>query len=152
MADGHGGYRQPANPAVISNPGAGSARTDGGVMNPNSPSYGEGATLETMKAGAPLAGAGGASAPAPGGAAASLLDGVTGLGAPSMSGDPVTSGAAMGAGPGVDALGLPQDATGEDRADREALGPAALQALVAASTREDATPSFRRLVRSVLYS
>src|SRR4051794_35924557 len=99
-------------------------------MNPNSPSYGEGATLETMKAGAPLAGAGGP--PAPGGASPipnGLLEGLTGLDAPSGSTDPVTSGAARGAGPGVAALGIPQDAAAEDRADREAIGPATLNAL-----------------------
>lgn len=149
-----GGYRAPSNPAVVSNPGAGSARTDGGVMNPNSPSYGEGATLETLKAGAPMAAGGSPMGAAPaGGAPTSLLDGLTGLGAPTQNaGEPVTSGAARGAGAGVDALGLPQTGLDEKRADNETLGPAAMNALVAASQRADATPSFKRLVRAMLYT
>lgn len=149
----HGGYRQPANPAVVSGPGAGSARTDGGVMNPNSPSYGEGATLETMRQGAPLAGQGSPAAPGAAPQGGSLLDGLTGLSAPSSApGQPVTSGAAEGAGPGIESLGLPTTPNDERRADAQALGPAAMQALIAATTRADATPSFKRLVRQLLYN
>jgi hypothetical protein len=33
MADGHGGYRPPANPAPVSGPGAHSARTDGQAIS-----------------------------------------------------------------------------------------------------------------------
>lgn len=150
MAEGWGGARTPSSPATVSGPGALSARTDGGVMNPNSPSYGEGATLETLKAGAPLAaGGGGVSAPARG---ADPLAALTPLGAPTTDPTtPVTAGAALGDGPGVSALGLPQTPDDEKRADAKALGPA-LQVLIAAAGREDATPSFRRLVRQTLYA
>ena len=154
MANGWGGARTPANPAVVSGPGAMSARTDSGVMNPNSPSYGEGAALESMRAGAPLAGqgalAGAATQPGP------PLDpfaGATPFGATSQDPlTPVTAGAARGAGPGVAALGLPQSPQELARADVRAIGPAAIQAMIAASSRPEATPSFRKFVRSVLFA
>lgn len=152
MANGWGGYRQPSNPAVVSAPGAGSARTDGGVLNPNAPAYGEGAALEQMKSGAPLAGggalAGAAQQPS---APVDPLAGATPFGAPSQApGMPITAGAAQGAGPGPDVLGLPTDPAGERKMDFAALPPGMLQALIAATTRADATPSFRRLVRAAI--
>lgn len=143
----HGGVRTPSSPAMVSGPGAMSARTDGGVMNPNSPSYGEGADLESLASAAPMGAAPpGGSAPQGGGAPA--LPSFNSPGDPSV---PITSGAALGAGPGVGALGLPQGEGEERRADARALGPA-LQVLIAATTRSDATQSFRRLVREALYS
>lgn len=152
MSESWGGARTPGSPAAVSGPGALSARTDGGVMNPNSPSYGEGATLETLKAGAPMgAPPSGGTAPAPGGGV-DLLAAVTGFDAPSARPDePVTAGASAGAGPGLEALGLPLTPEDERQADVKALGPGAINALVAASQRADATPSFRRLVRKALY-
>ena len=58
---GHGGYRQPANPAAVSGPGASSARTDGGPGNQRQPlrvptggRYGEAKALEDQQRGAPL--------------------------------------------------------------------------------------------------
>ncbi len=153
MSESWGGARTPGAPAAVSGPGALSARTDGGVMNPNSPSYGEGATLETLKAGAPMgaAPAGGGAAPGAGGGV-DLLSALTGFDAPSTRpGEPVTAGAAAGAGPGLEALGLPLTPEDERQADVKALGPAAINVLVAAAQGADATPSFRRLVRKALY-
>lgn len=148
MANGHGGYRQPTNPAPVSGPGAHSARTDGGVLDPKAPAYGETVELENLKAAAPMAGA-------PGAPAASVGPGidtsrVVRLGEPSQTDVPVTAGAALGAGPGPEALGLPQDPTEEARADVRTLPPGLLNALVAAATSENATPSFKRRVREVL--
>lgn len=155
MANGHGGVRIPANPASVSGPGAMSARTDGGVMNPNSPAYGEGAALESMRSGAPLAGQPGALA-----GAAQLpqapvdpFAGATPFGAPTQNpGMPVTAGANAGPGPGMGALGVPMTPGDEAKADVRAIGPAAIQAMIAASTRPDATPTFRKYVRSVIYA
>ena len=152
MSESWGGARTPGAPAAVSGPGALSARTDGGVMNPNSPSYGEGATLETLKAGAPM----GPAQASPGGGGApggvDLLSALTGFDAPSTRpGEPVTAGAAAGAGPGLEALGLPLTPEDERQADVKALGPAAINVLVAAAQGADATPSFRRLVRKALY-
>lgn len=149
MANGWGGSRTPANPAVVSNPGSGSARTDGGVMDANSPPYGEGVDLENMKAmGQP------GSAPMPGGGqpAPQAMDtaGLTPMGAPSAQpGVPVTTGADAGPGAGIDALGLPQDPVSRDKADMVALGPS-IQAMIYAAGQPDATPSFRALVRQAV--
>lgn len=151
MANGWGGYRQPTNPAPVSGPGAHSRRTDGGVLDPNAPAYGENLELQNLKSAAPLAGTAGAQTgqAAPAGPGIDLSR-VVGLGAPSSSPTPVTAGAAQGAGPGPEVLGLPRTPTEEARADVRALPPGLLNALVAAATREDATPSFKRRVREVL--
>src|SRR5882757_8760460 len=106
-----GGYRQPNNPAPVSGPGAMSKRTDGGpgkqpVRAPSGGAYGERQNLEQLQQGAPLSAS-------PGGDAASgspvdQTAGLIGLGEPSQQPDvPVTAGAATGDGPGMEALGLP---------------------------------------------
>lgn len=148
MSESWGGARTPTNPAVVSGPGAMSARTDGGVLDPNAPEYGEGVEIQNLQAeGASGMGGG---APGGGGFAGVDLSGVTPLGAPGQSGLPVTAGADVGAGPGPEALGLPMDPAAEERADVAALDPAFIQVLLAASTRSDATPSFRRAVRKIV--
>lgn len=150
MSESWGGYRAPSNPAVVSGPGANSARTDGGVMNPNSPAYGEVADVQNLTAAAPLAGTPGAAAQ--GGAPAGVdLSAIVGLGAPSQDpGLPVTAGAAAGDGPGLEVLGLPQDPVAERRQDVKSISPAQLQVLLARASEPDATPSFKRLVRQVV--
>lgn len=114
MADGranNGGYRQPANPAPVSGPGALSKRTDGGPgarqaasKLPNA-KYGEQKNFQEIQSGAPMEKGG-----APVG---TLGESPTptppppGLDAPSARpGEPVTSGADAGGGLGSDALGL----------------------------------------------
>ncbi|MFJ2650881.1 hypothetical protein ACIO1C_29700 [Streptomyces sp. NPDC087420] len=87
-----------------------SKRTDGGpgqpVRTPSGGAYGERKELDQLQQGAPLSSS-------PGGDAASgppvdPTAGLIGLGEPSQMPDvPVTSGAAAGAGPGMEALGLP---------------------------------------------
>jgi hypothetical protein len=133
-----------------------SARTDAArVMNPDSPAYGESAALESMKAGAPMAGqagalSGAAQQPTP---QMDPFAGQTPFGAPSQNpGQPITAGAAVGAGPGTSALGLPQSPRDAARQDVSALGDSTIQALIAAAGRADATPSFKKLVRAVLYA
>lgn len=109
-----GGYREPGNPAPVSGPGALSRRTDGPqgggqqpVRVPTGGPYGEAQNLQQLQQAAPLAASEG------GAAAGGLLEqlGVSegpGGGEPTQQPDvPVTSGAAMGAGPGMEALGLP---------------------------------------------
>lgn len=61
MANGqHGGYRQPANPAPVSGPGALSQRTDGGpadtqpIRAASGGSYGERQEIEGLQKAAPL--------------------------------------------------------------------------------------------------
>lgn len=106
MANGHGGYRAPTNPAPAPMPGALSRRTDGGpsdrqpMRQLTDAAYGEQKTFREDQAGAPMAQAG----------QVQPLDmsNVTPLSAPtSMPGQPVTAGAAMGPGGGPESLGLP---------------------------------------------
>lgn len=89
MANGqHGGYRQPANPAPVSGPGALSQRTDGGpgaqpVRRLPDADYGENRDFVAQQEGAPLA-------------QAEPIDpsGLTPMGAPSQHPEmPVTAGA-----------------------------------------------------------
>lgn len=110
MADARGGYRAPAKPAPVSGPGKLSQRTDGGPGQPvralTDAAYGEQATYRADQQGAPMA-----STPSPvqGGQGAPAVDlsGVIGLGDPTQHPDmPVTAGAASGAGPGPEALGM----------------------------------------------
>ncbi len=91
MADGHGGYRKPANPAPSSGPGALSQRTDGGVGAPqvSGLGYGENGPLNAAAASLPVAG--------PQRAAPSIVP----LDAPTaMPNEPITAGAPFGPGPG----------------------------------------------------
>ena len=104
----------PANPAPVSGPGALARRTDGGPEQkmrelPNA-QYGEAATFRDLQHGAPLAAA--APMPTSSGVGASSRGGpaVTPMSAPSgRPGEPVTTGADAGAGPGMDSLGLPSE-------------------------------------------
>lgn len=123
MANGHGGYRKPSNPAPVSGPGSLSRRTDGGpaakkapIQNLPDAGYGEQAEFRSIQQGAPIQKvAAPGSQGAPGGAQAGPLP--PPLDAPSTRTDePVTAGVDMGAGPGSDALGLfdPSQMAAED--------------------------------------
>lgn len=122
MANGqHGGYRQPANPAPVSGPGAHSARTDGGPAKMELPDakYGEAANFREIQQGAPLS----ASSPGPAAGGAPGMPMPTPLGDPSaMPGQPVTAGADAGAGPDMASLGLPGQGTFTEDI-RKRLGP-----------------------------
>jgi hypothetical protein len=102
-----GGYQPPAAPAPVSGPGKLSRRTDGRQPIQQLPdaAYGEQATFRQDQQGAPMAASpGGAEA---GGVMPADLSGVVPMNAPTQQPDePVTAGAAMGAGPGVDSLGV----------------------------------------------
>lgn len=114
MANGHGGYRQPSKPAAVSGPGAHSARTDGRPKQValDNAKYGEAKQFEEIQRGAALSGPtqfNSSSTPSAGGATPPPQM-PTPLGAPStMPGQPVTAGADAGAGPGMGALGLPDN-------------------------------------------
>lgn len=157
MANGHGGYRRPANPAAVSGPGKLSRRTDG--KQPQMPvtgqPYGQNQELQGIQNAAPLAQAAG---PAPGagpagpaGPGQDPLAALVGLSAPSQQPDvPVTDGAALGPGVGPSAMGITSGA-GATRADAQSIQPA-LQAMIAAADSDDASPEFRRYVRQVIAS
>jgi len=124
MAETHGGYRPPQNPAPVSGPGNLSRRTDGGpadkkqaVRRLPDAGYGEQAEYQGIQQGAPIAKVEPATAPSGAQAAAAALP--PPLDAPSgRPGEPVTSGADAGAGVGSDALGLfdPSDIAANDLA------------------------------------
>jgi hypothetical protein len=103
-----GGYRQPANPAPTSGPGALSQRTDGGAiegMTPPQPKaewtglpYGDNKAVNDQQSGADLAGNSVPQMPSP----------VVPLNAPSQRpNEPITAGINMGPGPGTEARLLP---------------------------------------------
>lgn len=110
-----GGYRQPGNPAPVSGPGALSRRTDGGpgqpVRAPSGGAYGERTELEQLQQAAPLSASPGGESGAP---APDLMEGLIGFAEPTqLPEEPVTAGAPLGEGPGLEALGLPNQ-PGED--------------------------------------
>lgn len=114
-----GGYQRPTNPAPVSAPGRLSQRTDGGPGNMQGAKYvsglpyGEGAEFQDVQQMAPMeAAAKTPSASSVGAAPAQLArqerPQLTPLSAPStMPSEPVTAGAAIGAGPGPEVLGAP---------------------------------------------
>lgn len=115
MTSPRGGYQPPANPAPVGLPGKLSRRTDGGPadrqgrMQLPDAAYGEQATFQQDQAGAPMA-----AAPGPDqihhGVAPADLSQVVGLGDDTAHpNQPVTAGAALGDGPGMEALGLGTD-------------------------------------------
>lgn len=131
MADGRGGYREPAHPAPVSGPGALSRRTDGGqgVKRLPDAAYGESAQFEADQAGAPMAGAS-----------------VVPLSAPSTRPDePVTAGAQMGAGMGPDAAGIQTNLTA---ADAQQMAPM-LKSLEIIANLPNSNPSTRNFVRQL---
>lgn len=110
MADNHGGYRKPANPAPVSGPGSLSQRTDGGPASKQAirslpdAGYGEQAEFRGIQTGAPIAKVEPQKVPS-----IQADEGIRPLplDAPSARSDePVTAGANAGPGPGMDSLGL----------------------------------------------
>lgn len=106
----------PAKPAQVSGPGPLSQRTDGGaaqaLMDLPNAKYGENSQFQSLQQGASLS-----ASPSPTGQGSPLSPqglppnpaaaGVIPFSAPTnRPGEPVTSGATLGAGPGVGALGL----------------------------------------------
>lgn len=148
MANGHGGPRTPSNPAPVSGPGALSQRTDGAQPIRELPdaAYGEGKTFREAQQGAPLAES---AALSPGGAGPGGGMGtppaVPGLGDGSnQPGIPVTAGAALGAGPGVEALGL-----STERDDDMATLQAYLPALEMVANQPGASWAARNYIRQI---
>lgn len=141
-----GGYREPSNPAPVSNPGAGSARTDGGPVHAaealSSGKYGETQDLGSIAGGAP-------SQPSAGSVAlAGAIQGQsTFADASGQPNEPVTAGAQYGPGPGPEALQA-NDPTRAEAKQLQQSGVLALMMKVADS--DDATPDYRAYVRSLL--
>lgn len=146
MANGHGGYRAPSSPAPVSGPGSLSQRTDGKqpIRVPTGGQYGDAQALQQAQQGAPMAESGGG-ADIPGLLAGlSLPEGVSGD-APSQQPDtPVTDGAALGAGAGLEALGLSQPKDDDMQALRQYL-----PVLEYMSSQPGASRAARNIVRQL---
>lgn len=149
MANGHGGYRRPANPAPVSGPGALSKRTDGRqpVRPMPNAKYGESAAFEQAQAGAPMSGDIGGGMPSGGGAAmgpdpSTLVP----LNAESQFPDqPVTAGLSGGPGGGPMVPNRPSPLTPEQRDRLRSYLPA----LVLLASRDDSDANTRQLVRQL---
>ena len=106
MANGHGGYRAPRNPAPASGVGKDSRRTDGPESQPirayNAEKHGDRQRLVQQQQMAPLAQEGGAPTPQPGaGPGAQPMPAGQGVfGATQRPGEPATAGVPFGPGPG----------------------------------------------------
>ncbi len=153
MAGPNGGYRAPGSPAAVSGPGAMSQRTDRPQVEALGEGYGDQVAMSDLRAQSPIQPSrkttvqpdrGGASAPAGPPMVAGLADPST------MSDVPVTDGAALGAGAGLEGLGLPQSDVEMARADVAAMHPGMIEAMVKASMSSNATPSFKKYVRQLL--
>lgn len=151
MADGHGGYRRPANPAPVSGPGAHSRRTDGKqpvMTGLGDGSYGSEQAMEQIQGGAPMAQVpSGPVAPSGGpGGAADPLAGIVGLAEPSQQpGTPVTDGADAGPGAGSGALGLDDP----NKADAAYLGKY-MPTFLRVANDPNSPPGFRQWVRNII--
>lgn len=132
----------------VSGPGPLSRRTDRSPVQamrdlPNA-DYGENAVFQDLQRGAGLAQSQGGEAPIAGGPGGGG-PGVTPMGAASMQpGMPITDGAALGAGAGMEALGLPN----EPVQDLSRLIPY-LPALEFMANQEGASWAMRNLVRKM---
>lgn len=155
MADGHGGYRKPANPAPVSGPGVFSQRTDGRqpILDLPNAGYGENAQFRADEHGAPipqasaLPSAGPSGAPAAGGAPTdaqgNALNPPTPLSAGSLLPSvPVTDGATSGPGAGPEALSLPPDPAAQQHAS-------ALSMIQGLASAPSASPSVRFLAQAL---
>lgn len=144
-----GGYRRPENPAPVSGPGALSRRTDGQpIRQPTGLPYGEGQAIADLQRAAPLAASPGGDTPvAPSGGGSGLggAPNLTPFGAPTeQPGTPVTAGAAAGPGPGLEALGLPNQPSDDMRALQ-----AYIPVLEFMANQPGASAAARNLVRSI---
>lgn len=150
MANGHGGYRQPANPAPVSGPGKLSQRTDGGPGQPirdlPDARYGENAAFRAAQQAAPMAS--GSPMGAPMGMAGGLpdLSGIVPMGAPSQRPDePIMTGMPSGPGGGSTA----PSAAGGMTAEQAARMRSYLPVLVLLASQDDADPATKRFVRAL---
>jgi hypothetical protein len=144
MANGHGGYRKPANPAPVSGPGALSRRTDGKqpMMPLTDAAYGEQKTMQEIQGGAPMAQVSGM----PPQQAGPTGPPVVGMGEPSMQPDvPVTNGAQYGPGGGPEALGIENPLA----ADASYLAKY-LPVLLKQADDPRTPPGYKRFVRTVI--
>lgn len=147
-----GGYHPPANPSPVSGPGKLSRRTDGSPAQPirdiPNAAYGEQQTFRGDQAGAPMATAPGPQdmpTPPP-----LDLSNVVPLHADTQRPtEPVTAGAAAGAGPGMAALGLPAPGNDPSVQSLRKMLPS-LELMANSPYAGDAFKQFVRRVRAMM--
>lgn len=139
MANGHGGYREPANPAPVSGPGAKSQRTDGHLKGqpirdlPDA-KYGEGQAFREAQQAAPMS-------------AGPDLSSVIPFGAPTQRPDePVMSGLPTGAGGGSTLNPMGPGNLSPEQAERLR---SYLPVLVLLASQDDADPATKKFVRQL---
>lgn len=147
MANGHGGVRQPRNPAPVSGPGAMSKRTDGGPAQParymSGGDYGDGQEMMSLQQSAPMA-----ASPAPQ-TQAQWAGGQQGPPAPTpldapteRPDEPLTHGSPMGAGAGPGVLANSAGPAGEWGTFKQYL-----PMLTEAANQKGVSPTFVQFVR-----
>lgn len=139
MADGHGGYRRPSNPAPVSGPGALSRRTDGGPSQPirdlPDARYGENAAFRDAQQAAPMS------------TGMPDLSGVVPFGAPSGRPDePITAGLPTGPGAGSS---VPPQGPGNLTPEQAARLKSYLPVLVLLASQDDTDPATKKFVRQL---
>jgi hypothetical protein len=112
LANGHGGYRKPANPAPVSGPGKLSRRTDGGpaqkLMPLSDQAYGAREDSLNQQRGAPMSQQDSIpTAGLPSGGSSSVgAEPIPGDAPSQRPGEPITTGVDIGPGAGPEALGM----------------------------------------------
>lgn len=147
MANGHGGYRRPTNPAPVSGPGKLSRRTDGQQPTRQLPNakYGENAAFEAAQGAAPMNGdiGSGGMAAAPVGPD---LSGVVPFGAPTQRPEePLTAGMSGDLGPGPNVLESPAALSPQKAAELRSYLPV----LIILASQPDADPNTKAYVRQL---
>lgn len=139
MANGHGGYREPSNPAPVSGPGAASKRTDGHlkgqpVRDLPDAKYGEGKAFRDAQQAAPMS-------------AGPDLSSVIPFGAPTTRPDePIQSGLPTGDGGGSSMSPQGPGNLSPEQADRLR---SYLPVLVLLASQDDVDPSTKKFVRQL---
>lgn len=148
MANGHGGYRRPTQPAAVSGPGKLSRRTDGGpqaIRDLPDAKYGENTAFRAAQQAAPMNSSPGGNV-APAAPAGPDLSQVVPMGAPSERPDePITAGLPFGPGGGAS---VPTGPGGMTQAQADRLR-SYLPVLVILASQDDADPSTKQFVRQL---
>ena len=147
MADGHGGQRTPRSPSPVSNPGAGSSRTDGQPgAKMTGMAYGENDDFNEIQTSAKMnQSQSGASTPASSAVRAGEAKASPLFSATQRPGEAVTDGSRVG--PGAGPMKLPS-VSEENRTDAQMIGKY-LPELLKMADEEGTAPGFTRFVRQL---
>ena len=147
MADGHGGQRTPRSPSPVSNPGAGSSRTDGQPgAKMTGMAYGENDDFNEIQTSAKMnQSQSGASAPTSSAVRAGEAKAAPLFSPTQRPTEAVTDGSRVG--PGAGPMKLPS-VSEENRADAQMIGKY-LPELLKMADEEGTAPGFTRFVRQL---